>query len=157
MTAQKKIIFLFLNQNICCGYSKESSHWDGSFEHPKHMFKLTGKKIINQNFTIKRFVNCDPWSTFFGPFTIGPYIRLCNQSLNFLFLKQNICCGYSKEQSHWHGSFEHPKYLFKLMGKKIIKILRLKIVLILTHDRCLITFFVFRNHLPYSFSSLKDK
>ena len=28
------------------GYSKESSQWDGSFEHPKLMFKLMGKKII---------------------------------------------------------------------------------------------------------------
>ena len=28
----KKIIFLFLNQNICCGYSKEPSRRDGSFE-----------------------------------------------------------------------------------------------------------------------------
>ena len=42
-------LLLFLNQNICCGYSnnsKETSQWDGSFEHPKHMFKLMGKKII---------------------------------------------------------------------------------------------------------------
>ena len=37
---------LFLTQNICCGYSKESSQWDGSFEHPKHMLKLMGKKIF---------------------------------------------------------------------------------------------------------------
>ena len=32
-----EFFFLFLNQNICCGYSKEPSQWDGSFEHPKHM------------------------------------------------------------------------------------------------------------------------
>ena len=38
--------FLFLNQNICCGYSKEPSQRDGSFEHPKHMFVLLGKKIV---------------------------------------------------------------------------------------------------------------
>ena len=44
--ASWKIIFLFLNQNICCGYSKEPSHWDGSYEHPKHMFKMMGKEII---------------------------------------------------------------------------------------------------------------
>ena len=31
-----KLFFLFLNQNICCEYSKEPSQWDGSFEHPKH-------------------------------------------------------------------------------------------------------------------------
>ena len=46
-----KIFFLFLNQNICCGYSKEPSRWDGSFEHPKHMLKVMGKKI----FTILRW------------------------------------------------------------------------------------------------------
>ena len=39
------LFFLFLNQNICCGYSKELSQ-DGSFEYPKHMFKLMDKKII---------------------------------------------------------------------------------------------------------------
>ena len=41
-----KIVFLFLNRNICCGYSKELSQWDGSFERPKHMWKLMGKKIF---------------------------------------------------------------------------------------------------------------
>ena len=30
-----KFIFLFLNQDICCGCSKEPSQWDGSFYHPK--------------------------------------------------------------------------------------------------------------------------
>ena len=49
-SAYQKVIFLFLNQNICCGYSKEPSQWDGSFEQPKHMLKLMGKKI----FTILR-------------------------------------------------------------------------------------------------------
>ena len=46
-----KLFFLFLSQNICCGYSKEPSQWDGSFEHEKHMFKLMDKKII-ASFTI---------------------------------------------------------------------------------------------------------
>ena len=41
-----KLFSLFLIQNICCGYSKEPSQSDGSFEHPKHMSKLMGKKII---------------------------------------------------------------------------------------------------------------
>ena len=41
-----KLFSLFLIQNICCGYSKEPSQWDGSFECPKHMFGLMGKKII---------------------------------------------------------------------------------------------------------------
>ena len=42
----RKIIFLFLNQNICCGCSKEPSQWDGSFEHPKHMLKLWVGKYL---------------------------------------------------------------------------------------------------------------
>ena len=37
----KKQIFLFLNQNICCGYSK-----DCSFEHAKQIIKLMDKKIF---------------------------------------------------------------------------------------------------------------
>ena len=41
-----KIFFLYLSQNICCWYSKESSKRDGSFKYPKYMFRLLGKKII---------------------------------------------------------------------------------------------------------------
>ena len=51
----EKIIFLFLNQNICCGYSKEPSHRDGSFEHPKHMLKLMDKKK-KSHFTLILFL-----------------------------------------------------------------------------------------------------
>ena len=29
-----------------CGYQKEPSHWEGSFEHPQHIHKLMGKNII---------------------------------------------------------------------------------------------------------------
>ena len=38
--------FLFLNQNICCVYSKEPSHLGGYFEFPKLMLKPMSKKII---------------------------------------------------------------------------------------------------------------
>ena len=41
-----RFFVLFLNQNICCGYSKEPPRRDGSFEHQKRMFKLMDKKII---------------------------------------------------------------------------------------------------------------
>ena len=44
-----KKYFLFLNQNVCCGYSKEPSHRDGSFEHGKQKFKLVDKKILRSN------------------------------------------------------------------------------------------------------------
>ena len=43
---EKKYFFLILNQSICCGYPKEPSQWDGSFEHPKHMLKFMGKTIF---------------------------------------------------------------------------------------------------------------
>ena len=53
----------------------------------------------------------------------GLKLRLPNEKLFFFFLNQIICCGYSKEPSQWDGSFEHPKHLLKLIGKKIFTIL----------------------------------
>ena len=47
--SNRNVIFLFLNQNICCGCS--NTQWDGSFKHPKHIIKIKGKKI----FTILRW------------------------------------------------------------------------------------------------------
>ena len=40
------LFFSFLNLNINFGYSKEPSQRDGSFEHPKQIFKLIDKKIF---------------------------------------------------------------------------------------------------------------
>ena len=37
-------IFLSISLNIRCGYSKEWSHKDGSFEYPQHMFWFRNKK-----------------------------------------------------------------------------------------------------------------
>ena len=59
----------------------------------------------------------------------GLQISVHNWKLFCLFLNQNICCGYSKEPSRWDKSFEHPKHMFRLLGKKIIAILRSKILL----------------------------
>ena len=42
----KKIIIFISQPKPMFGYSKELSRWDGSFEHPKHKFKLMDKKII---------------------------------------------------------------------------------------------------------------
>ena len=41
----KKLIFLFHNQYMCCGYSIEPSQRDRSFEPPKHI-NLMSKKIF---------------------------------------------------------------------------------------------------------------
>ena len=57
-------------------------------------------------------------------FASGLQIRVCIGKLFSLYLIQNICCGYSKEPSQCDGSFEHPKHMFQLIGKKIITILR---------------------------------
>ena len=38
------IFFLFLNENICCGYSIEVPHRGTSNEYPQHMFSLRNKK-----------------------------------------------------------------------------------------------------------------
>ena len=38
------IIFLSISCNMCFGCSKESSHPDGSFVYPQHMFWLRNKK-----------------------------------------------------------------------------------------------------------------
>ena len=46
----ESLIFLFLNQSICCDYSKELSQWDGSFEHPKHMHRSRKFFQIESNF-----------------------------------------------------------------------------------------------------------
>ena len=108
----RKIIFLFLNQNICCGYSKEPYQWDSSFEHPKHMLKNMIKKIFTICLHHITWVNIIMWS----------YSRR-NRKIIYLFLNQNIGCGYSKEPSQWDSSFEHPNHMLKIMGKKIFTIL----------------------------------
>ena len=56
----QKLIFYILNQNICCGYSKEPSYWDSSFEHLKTIGKTTGLENI-YNFTLKIFAYLDLW------------------------------------------------------------------------------------------------
>ena len=40
------IFFLFLNENICYGYSLEAPHRGTSNEYPQHMFSLRNKKNI---------------------------------------------------------------------------------------------------------------
>ena len=40
------IFFLFLNENICCGYSLEAPRQGASIEYPQHMFSLRNKKDI---------------------------------------------------------------------------------------------------------------
>ena len=39
----KQLMFVVLNQNICCGQSKEPSQYDDSFEHTKPNVETDGK------------------------------------------------------------------------------------------------------------------
>ena len=64
----------------------------------------------------------------------GPQIRVCNWKLFFLFLNQNICCGYSKNHLNETVLLSTQKHMFKLMDKKIIAILRWKYLLNWPYD-----------------------
>ena len=46
------IFFLFLNENICCGYSLEAPCRGASNEYPQHMFSSKNKKTIYQIHTL---------------------------------------------------------------------------------------------------------
>ena len=59
-----------------------------------------------------------------GRYHIISNASLVNNCIIFLFLNQNIYCGYSKEQSQGNSSFEHPKHMLKLMDKKMFTFLR---------------------------------
>ena len=40
---------LFDPLTLCCGHSKESSQWEGSFEYPQHRVHLNNKREIAGN------------------------------------------------------------------------------------------------------------
>ena len=68
-------------------------------------------------------------------FTLG---RVGKQTFSFiLFPNQKICCGYSKEQSQWNNSFEHPKHMLKLVDKKRFTILAYGKYSIISNTGCL--------------------
>ena len=43
----ENLLIFYLNQNICCFYSKEASHITVLSRTEKHLFKLRGKKKIH--------------------------------------------------------------------------------------------------------------
>ena len=95
----RKIILLFLNQSICCGYSKEPSQRDGSFEHTKHMLKNVDNFTLifvlfylnlNTSVAFKRIMRCftvfyyHSSSQGFGAQLIGPiqlHVKRQNSSI----------------------------------------------------------------------------
>ena len=61
--------------NMCFLVPKEPSQWDGSFEHPKHMFQSIGKKIVT--------ILCSK------SFLIWPYGHF---TVYFVYLTSNLHC-----------------------------------------------------------------
>ena len=61
---------------------------------------------------------------------IRTLVRSAYQITNFLISQPKHMLWVLKTLSQSYTSLEHPKYMFKLMGKKIFKILRSKIVFI---------------------------
>ena len=54
-----QLIFLFLDRNICCGYSKEPSQWDSYLEH-QCMFKQVDNILLSKNYLSKPA--CSGWT-----------------------------------------------------------------------------------------------
>ena len=113
-------LFFFLNQNICCGYLKESSQWDGSFEQPKHMFRLLGKKII----TILRSIILLHWTyaeTIFEPawdFCTYPFVK--QQRLRQVCRKVNMDADEDWDHRHHSMEFYLRIYLYVIRTENLM-------------------------------------
>ena len=55
---------------------------------------------------------------------IGP--QQDNSEQKLISQPKHECCRFSKNLSHWDGSFQQQNHRFELMGKKITTILRSK-------------------------------
>ena len=93
------------------------------------LYKRVIQRIISQPLSLEETFMLYSWKK---RASAGLWLRVCYENLILIFLNQNICCGYSKEPSQWDGSFEHPKHMIKLMGKKIFTTLCWKFMFILT-------------------------
>ena len=51
--------------------------------------------------------------------THNPFFFNQRQLISFLFLQQNICCGYSLEVPHWGTSDEYPQHMLLWRNKDI--------------------------------------
>ena len=113
-------IFLSIRLNICLWCSKEPSHRDGSFEYPQPMFWLWTWEIRKLFFiTISYREACKIFSSVFSTrvnwisFCCCGEIFECKSVKNFLSISSNIF-RWSKEPSHWDGSFEYPQHMFMM-------------------------------------------
>ena len=93
---------------------------------------------------------CRPGCAIAAP---GPQIRVRNWFF-FLFLNQNICCGYSKEPSQWDCSFEHSNTCLSWLIRKYSQFYA-ELILLTRHyeSRSLVNAFVAKKviYIIYSF------
>ena len=68
-------LILPINSNMCFGCSKEPSQWDGSFEHPQHMFWLRNKKTTFQYALLSGCLE-ESWSLYFKFLPDGRFQRV---------------------------------------------------------------------------------
>ena len=105
----ENLVFFFLTQSICCGYSDSDLIWPflrpymGVIPNPKKafIFPISCSLALIFPILIKYFSKCEEKGSF-----LKPKIK-----------------SLSEEPSKWGGSFEHPKHMLKLMGKKTLAIL----------------------------------
>ena len=116
LCAKRCIIFLSISFNICFGCSKESSHRDGSFEYPQHMFWLRIKNIIFllhvliletclRNMHIKVLVEQSMFDKTYTAHLFETDSRKESVIFHIIFFNKHICCGHSK----LNGSFALPQ------------------------------------------------
>ena len=78
------------------------------------MFWLRNKKI---SFLLKHLKK-NPYVVDTQKNCLTGTFLLSNKKISFLLkhFKKNICCGFSKELSHWNVSSEYPKPILQLMA-----------------------------------------
>ena len=138
-------IVLPISFNICFGFSKEPSHWDGSFEYPQHKFWLRNKK---NNFLVRRFIS--KWGKFIGSF-LNSWIELeipgykasglsttsCQLGIFQNYFSAKTCWGYSEDRQFFWETLTlcMTKYCGKMQerwsrSREVIQKSRLETVLL---------------------------
>ena len=90
----RKLFFLFLHENVCCGYSLEVPRRGASNEYPQHMFSCRIKKNINTFWLKKK----------------APNLELRNYILHYLYVEQQSVKLLSSLLSQYHDEeYNHEK------------------------------------------------
>ena len=119
----KKAPYLFLCSLFVCPFIRPCTYVHPSVHpslHPK--WSLQAVKLYSQfHFTrdeeLSNFITC-PRTNKWLESTCPTKIYLPKIDIFFLFLAENICCGYSLEVPHWGTSNEYPQCMFSSRIKK---------------------------------------